>query len=194
MDGGHMAAARDALVRFPARRGSAMPFADDDVLAVEEVDEERWRTLQPLAYRGREQTVRIAPGFITDFASVPHFLLWFVPSYGSYTKAAVVHDYLCRHGAELVPPVPRSSADGIFRRQMREAGVRPIRRWLMWAAVRLQGAVTAGDWRQVGAALAMAVVGLPAIVMGLATVPVVAVYRVVDWVARWVEPGWPWRS
>jgi hypothetical protein len=57
-----------------------------------------------------------------------------------YTKAAILHDYLCR---VAVPEgrISRIDADGIFRQAMRELGVPFLRRWIMWAAVRL-GALT----------------------------------------------------
>jgi hypothetical protein len=76
----------------------------------------------------------------TDFASVPRAFVWFIPRYGRYTKAAILHDYLC---SVAVPAgrIGRIDADGIFRQAMRELGVPFLRRWIMWAAVRL-GALT----------------------------------------------------
>src|SRR5262249_46284236 len=70
--------------------------------------------------------------FVTDFASVPRALIWLIPRYGVYTKAAIVHDYLCK-----TKVVPRADADGLFRRIMAELHVPFLRRWVMWAAVRL---------------------------------------------------------
>ncbi|HEY5171135.1 MAG TPA: DUF1353 domain-containing protein, partial [Acidimicrobiia bacterium] len=35
--------------------------------------------------------------FSTDLASVPRSLTWLFPRYGKYTKAAVLHDYLCQN-------------------------------------------------------------------------------------------------
>ena len=76
----------------------------------------------------------------TDFASVPRVYVWFIPRYGRYTKAAILHDYLC---SIEVPArrISRIEADGIFRQAMRELGVPFLCRWIMWAAVRL-GALT----------------------------------------------------
>ena len=74
-------------------------------------------------------------GFVTDFASVPGLFTWLVPRYGRFTKAAILHDFLCDEAKE--GRFIRSQADGIFRRVMRELGVGFIRRWVMWAAVRL---------------------------------------------------------
>ena len=94
--------------------------------------------------------------FETDLASVPRFLTWLFPRYGKYTKAAVLHDYLCQSagketiavyptrdeggdaataGPELLRLRDRSDADEIFRLVMTELGVPWARRWLMWSAV-----------------------------------------------------------
>src|SRR5712691_2555663 len=48
----------------------------------------------------------------TDLASVPFFLTWFIQSYGRYTLAAVLHDYLWR---ERAADVPLREANRVFR-------------------------------------------------------------------------------
>src|SRR5438045_305382 len=108
-----------------------MGFIQGNV-AAEEVDEDSWSLLRPVIYEGRDQTFEVPVGFVTDFASVPAAFTWLVPRYGVYTKAAVLHDFLC-DGAL----VSRADADGIFRRSMRELEVSLLRRWVMWSAVRL---------------------------------------------------------
>src|SRR5690349_9717405 len=105
-----------------------MAFVQGNV-AVEEVDATSWRLLKPVVYQGRDQTFEVPVGFVTDFASVPNAFTWLVPRYGAYTKAAILHDFLC--GGTLVS---RADADGIFRRTLREFGVSLLRRWIMWAA------------------------------------------------------------
>jgi len=96
--------------------------------------------------------------FNTDLASVPRVMTWLFPRYGQYTKAAVLHDYLCQTvGRETIAVYPtrpeggddgagatdpqviqltdRSDADEVFRLVMTELGVPWARRWLMWSAV-----------------------------------------------------------
>ena len=102
--------------------------------------------------------------------------VWFIPRYGRYTKAAILHDYLC---SVCVPArrVSRIEADGIFRQAMRELGVPFLQRWIMWAAVRW-GALTKGDgredwWKEAPrvvliTVLALPVVAPPAIVIAVA--------------------------
>src|SRR5262245_18238032 len=63
----------------------------------------RWLMTHDLVWTGvfrrrtRRLTVPGSPPFKTDLASVPRCLTWLFPRYGKYTKAAVVHDYLCQN-------------------------------------------------------------------------------------------------
>ena len=113
-------------------------------------------------FRGKVSRLRVPASpdepFTTDLASVPRALTWLFPRYGTYTKAAVLHDYLCHHfGTESLDVYParsevadaaagpveprtleledRSDADEIFRLVMHELGVPWARRWVMWSAV-----------------------------------------------------------
>ncbi len=77
----------------------------------------------------------VTEGFETDFASTPWFLHRIMPPAGKYAPIAVLHDYLYRYEAAC----PRVLADAIFRVGLKQLGVGRIKRWLMWAAVRLFG-------------------------------------------------------
>ena len=113
-----------------------MPFVTP-AATVREHSDSLWEVMEPIEYRGREETFVVRQGFLTDFASVPRIFTWLLPRYGRYTRPAILHDYLCdlaRTGA-----IDRADADGIFRRAMRELGVPFLKRWLMWAAVRAGG-------------------------------------------------------
>jgi Protein of unknown function (DUF1353) len=111
-----------------------MPFEPNSVVVVREDDRDPvfWETVEPLCYHGKNESFTVPAGFKTDFASVPRPLVWLLPRYGAYTRSAILHDYLCKE-----KPVDRADADGIFRRSMRELKVPFVRRWIMWAAVRL---------------------------------------------------------
>src|SRR4051794_37527001 len=106
-----------------------------------------WRMDAALTWTGplrdRIAEVRVPAPFVTDLASVPRVFTWLFPRYGRYTKAAVVHDFLCqqfsrqrsdRAGGEVLV-VDRSDADEVFLALMRELQVPKLRRRLMWAAV-----------------------------------------------------------
>lgn len=75
---------------------------------------------------------------VTDFASVPWFLRWFVPAYGRHSLAALLHDHLVENGERLNPPVSRVRADEIFLGALEDLGVPLLRRHLMSAAVNLK--------------------------------------------------------
>lgn len=114
-----------------------MPFQNPERFTVRRVDSTHWKlTNYPLLYRGRTQVFLVPIGYVTDFATVPWFLQWFVPRTGVWTLAAVLHDWLITHGIPM-GLVSSRDADGIFRRVLREEGVDPVRQWLMWAAVRV---------------------------------------------------------
>ncbi|MGW4352500.1 DUF1353 domain-containing protein [Nocardia sp. NPDC004582] len=120
-----------------------MPFLGEQAVVVEEIDAVRWRLQAPLTYRAATDTFHVPVGFVTDFASVPRPLIWLIPRYGAYTRAAILHDYLCERA-----PVGRSDADGIFRRMLRECGVSAPQRWMMWAAVRFGGRMAGAGARE----------------------------------------------
>src|SRR5437763_6400752 len=117
-----------------------MPFTGPVVVQeVDRGDGSRWRLVEPLTYLGRDEPFVVPKDFETDFASVPLAFTWLIPRYGRYTKAAILHDWLSKRA--VAGEFAWVDADGIFRRTMRELGVPLLRRWLMWAAVRLRSIV-----------------------------------------------------
>ncbi|MCA1833579.1 MAG: DUF1353 domain-containing protein [Actinomycetota bacterium] len=109
-----------------------MPFLSE--LVVKDAGDNDWKVVQPLRYQADTQCFEVPAGAETDFASVPVLFQWLIPRSGRYTKAAVLHDHLWR---TPIDGVSRGDADGIFRRCMAELGVPFLRRWVMWAGVRL---------------------------------------------------------
>jgi hypothetical protein len=153
-----------------------MPFTGDVVVReLAAADGSCWALVEPLGYQGRDDAFTVPAGFTTDFASVPQVLTWLVPRYGRYTKAAILHDYLWRECAQ--GRFGWADADGILRRAMRELQVPLLRRWLMWAAVRLAGIVTRSPsslWTQGWQAL-LALVAVTVLGVAYLAVPVVVV-------------------
>ena len=114
-----------------------VPFIGDPKPVLRQVDEKNWETVETLTYQGTIDRFVVPKGMRTDFASVPRAFVWFLPRYGRYTRAAILHDYLWRHRVgDSEQPVSRRDADGLFRRVMRELEVPLLRRWIMWGAVR----------------------------------------------------------
>lgn len=156
-----------------ARSRRPLGFPPDSTVDVRQVDDQDWEILRALPYHATTEDFEVPVHEWTDFASVPRVFVWFIPRYGRYTKAAILHDYLC---GIAVPAgrISRIEADGIFRQAMRELGVPFLRRWIMWAAVRL-GALTnpAGRkkwWTEAWRVALVAAVALPAITPAAAVI------------------------
>ena len=139
-------------------------FGPEAKVVVEELDDRNWKVREPFTYTGKTETFSIPFGMHTDFASVPRVFAWFLPRYGRYTLAAILHDYLWRERART-GAMDYIDADGIFRRAMRELKVPFLRRWIMWAAVRwgalLKPGGRRGWWREAWRVLLVSVVALP---------------------------------
>lgn len=147
-------------------------------LVVEQLDATFWRLREPVVYQGARETFEVPAGFRTDFASVPRLVVWLLPRYGVYTRAAILHDYLVENAA-----VSRADADGLFRRSMRELGVSAPRRWMMWAAVRAASGMagaSASEW------LAFLLVAPPALLFVAVPAVTVQVFLVLFWVVELV--------
>lgn len=141
-----------------------MPFVGNDDVAVEQVDEVSWDLMRRLTYKGKKDRFVVPRGPNTDFASIPRVFTWFLPRYGKYTKAAVLHDYLWRKKA-VAGEISWIDADALFRRAMRELDVAFLRRWIMWSAVRwgalLKEGGVDGWWRESWRVLLFTLLALP---------------------------------
>lgn len=123
-----------------------MGFPSGEKFIVEQVDDKNWLTWAAIKYTGRAESFEVHEGSPTDFASVPKVFVWFLPRYGRYTRAAVLHDYLWRQRAST-GAMKWHDADGVFRRAMRELGVPFLQRWIMWSAVRWASLKNGPAWR-----------------------------------------------
>jgi len=139
-------------------------FAPDTTVDVRQFDDKTWTILRALTYHGRVDDFEVPAEGHTDFASVPRVFVWFLPRYGRYTRAAILHDYLW---SVAVPAgrLSRIDAGGVFRSAMRELEVSFLRRWIMWAAVRW-GALAKRDgrhgwWREAPRALLVTAFAVP---------------------------------
>jgi hypothetical protein len=167
-----------------------MPFAAEGTyggrVVVTPLDARRWRLLEPVAYTGERDHFLVPEGYVTDFASVPRLAVWLIPTYGRYTAPAILHDYLI---TDCIPTgrITSADTDGLFRRAMRELGVPPVRRWLMWAGVRW-GALfnrrrRAGWARSAPGVLAITVLALPLALPMLVVLAGLAVYGLAEAIA-----------
>lgn len=110
-------------------------FADDDHAA--------W-ILEPIQWDcdelGSGLRVTIPFGFVSDGASLPRFLWWFMPPWGDRaTRAAILHDWLYWN-YEQGTPIPGAETRRAYDRQfllaLKVLGVKPVRRHLLWIGIR----------------------------------------------------------
>ena len=106
-----------------------------DPLIVKKVGARTWEVMRSFEYHvGSEDSgeiVAVPNGFITDFASVPRAFWWLIPPDGSYTQAAVLHDFLY-----YTQMFTRKKSDDIFYEAMGVLEVPLWKRWIMWKVVR----------------------------------------------------------
>lgn len=112
-----------------------MAFVTKDI-EVRVVDDTTWELLKDVIYKDHDTEYRVPVGYRTDFASVPRATSWLYPRTGAYSAAAIVHDWLI---TDMLPTgyVDSTRVDYVFRNAMKELGVPLVRRWVMWAGVRL---------------------------------------------------------
>jgi len=145
-----------------------MPFPKDAAVVVKQVDDQNWELREMLRYEANREVFEVPVGQGTDFASVPRPFIWFLPRYGAYTMAAILHDYLWRVRA-ATGKMRWIEADGVFRKAMRELRVPFLRRWIMWSAVRWAALLKPGGrsgWiREAPRVLLMALVAAPFVII-----------------------------
>lgn len=140
-------------------------------LVVQSIAPDVWMLAADLVWVGKlDDVITVPTGEETDFATVPRILQSFTPRTGAWTKAAVIHDMLCRLLAaywlqlanwarnhreddDWPPPEPPTfnavDTDNVFRLIMEEDGVPRWRAEIMWAAVRwaaLANPARRADW------------------------------------------------
>lgn len=97
-----------------------------------------WVLAQDLVYASAIEeappSILVPAGFRSDFATIPRFLWSIIPPDGTYTAAAVLHDFLYSENR-----IPRWVADSIFCEAMKQSGTPWVARWPIWMAVRIFG-------------------------------------------------------
>ncbi len=77
------------------------------------------------------QTITVPRGFITDLASIPHFLEFIESKSGPTLAPGIVHDYLYWN-----QECTREQADAVLLLELKDSGVSNIRRYAIYGAVR----------------------------------------------------------
>jgi hypothetical protein len=108
-----------------------------DILLVSPLsDGKSWVIMRPFGYyvgsKDSGDTVEVPVGFVTDFATIPRLLWIFLPKWGRYGNAAVIHDWLYWSQER-----PRREADRIFLEGMEVLSVGRLTRrviyFFVWA-------------------------------------------------------------
>ena len=109
-----------------------------------------WRLAEPLIYevggRGSGRVIVVWKGFVTDGPSIPRLLWWILPVWASYSRAGVIHDYLCYLIAVNTPhpeAPTRADADRIFFEALTALNVGWVQRYALYWGVRF------GTWYNV---------------------------------------------
>ena len=100
-------------------------------------------TLGPVKWASSTVTVTIPAGYMSDGASVPQLLWWFLPPWGDRaTFAALLHDYLLDRlqgfetGGAVAGATDRVTCDGQFLEALLSLKVPAWRAYLVWTGVR----------------------------------------------------------
>ena len=132
-----------------------------DPLRVESVDPINWKFLERFRWKGSQGDIfEIEPGELTDFATVPWWTQAIFPRTGTWSKAAALHDKMCRLQNEYYKLQPKGNhflwvrikydagvvvkkpvftsidTDAIFYKNARADGTDPVRAELLWFGVR----------------------------------------------------------
>jgi hypothetical protein len=159
---------------------------EDPNVSVRQVDRRDWTLIEKVRYQGAYEVFVVPAGFRTDFASVPRPIVWLIPTYGVYTPAAILHDFLCASARSDEPLLSRADADGLFRRSLRELGVSAPKRWAMWAGVRAWSRLSGARPRDV---VRFLLVAMPSVAFLLVPVLVVTTWLAAAWMieaASWL--------
>lgn len=150
---------------FEALDGSPARFV------LEQVDDAEFRLRLPFRYRRADGTtidVSDSTLGLTDLASIPSVMAWFVSRQGRHTPAALVHDQLVSRGMSRAD---RVAADRVFLDAMISLDVPPVRSRVMWSGVSLATRWRSGLASQVGVVVwfACSMAGTALLVHGIVT-------------------------
>jgi hypothetical protein len=104
-------------------------------MKVETDDGHNFTLLQPYNYQTNAgELITIPAGTTTDGASVPQAMWNILPPFGTYWKAAVLHDYLYR-----VTKRPKKECDSILKEAMESLGVNDLTLLTIYEGVAIGG-------------------------------------------------------
>ena len=82
-----------------------------------------------------DSEVIVPKGFKSDGASIPRVIWSWLPPFGKYLNAAIIHDYYYSLGEQKCAPIDYKLATKVFREAMKVCRVNLVRRNVMYKAV-----------------------------------------------------------
>jgi hypothetical protein len=128
--------------------------ADPDEIALAQIGPNLFRLETTFRYKAAGDPVpyEIPAGAETDLTSAKWPIWWLIASYGTHTKASLLHDVLIEPDASYPRVVSRQRADALYFAALHESFIGPlasrkrpsfVRRWLMYSAVATLGTMRA---------------------------------------------------
>ena len=114
-------------------------------LVVEHIDGRKWRLHREFTFHIGSQWsnkyIHVPVGFVTDFASVPKFVMPLLPWWAKYQKSAILHDWLYKVKYLMGNHITRKEADDVFYEAMlvefRHHRSGEVVAWIEYKVVRL---------------------------------------------------------
>lgn len=132
--------------------------------------------IEDIVYQDGDVEYRIPAGYVTDGASVPRVITWWIPKMGTYFLASTLHDWLI---TDLLPTgqIDSITVDRLFRESMVSIpNIPKVRAWSMWVGVRWgamfnkkrrKGSLKTFPGVLLGSVLLLPVVLTPAVTIGM---------------------------
>ena len=102
-----------------------------------------WEVIESFSYDvgelGSGETITIPAGFVSDLASIPRPLWTVFPPDGSYSQAAVLHDWLCKKKGKVERNYNYKQVSKIFLESLNVLDVSLLTRQAMYYGVLLFG-------------------------------------------------------
>jgi hypothetical protein len=97
------------------------------------------RIVERFRYFSSYGDIIVPKNFYSDGASIPRIFWSILSPFGSYYRAALIHDFLYSKDSEKHYPYDRKTADLIFKEAMYNLSIGWVKRETIYRAVRLGG-------------------------------------------------------
>jgi len=102
-----------------------------------------WEVMESFSYDvgklGSGETITVPAGFVSDLVSIPRILWTIFPPDGSYSQAAVLHDWLCKKKGKVERDYNYKQVSKIFLESLTVLEVSLLTRQAMYLGVLLFG-------------------------------------------------------